>query len=463
MTTPTTNPSDHGVSRQLAQAIVASAPEDIPSGARREAARALVNYMGCALGGTDHPARDISLEALSGLSGHGDATVLGRTEKVDIALASFPNGISAHIHDYDDTTPSNYIHSTFSVASALFAHASTTPVTGEDFLHAFILGFVAVTRIGDATYPAHHQAGWHSTGSVGVFGAAIAVAKLLNLDEERMLWTIGLAATQSAGLRDNFGSMAKSFHPGAAARSAVEAALLARAGFTTGSTPLEGPRGFVAVTAQRQADFSHVTDGLGREFRLAGNTYKPFQCGIVVHPTIDACRELHGKGIDPRQIEKVELRVARLVRDLYDIRNPAIGLQGTFSIYHAAAIGLVRGKGGLDEFTDAAVEDPDLVAMQKRVEAIADATVSEDSVHVPWSCRMVRASRISWKPHWATLNALSATLSSKRSSGTRFPILNSGHVDRVVAQCWDIADLQDVGDLARATVLASSEAAQESA
>ena len=171
-----------------------------------------------------------------------------------------------------------------------------------------------------------------------------------------MIWDIGLAATQAAGIREMFGSMAKSFHPGRAAQNGYSAALLARAGFTAGEHGLEGPRGFAAVQAATY-DLSKITAGLDADWELRANTYKPFPCGIVNHPTIDGAIQLH-RGASSRAgyIVAVRLRVAPLVLDLCNQTNITKGLQGKFSVYHGAAIGLVRGKAGIQEYTDAAVE-----------------------------------------------------------------------------------------------------------
>ncbi|MEQ1616635.1 MAG: MmgE/PrpD family protein, partial [Hyphomicrobiaceae bacterium] len=185
--------------------VGASQLDRVPVGVRHEAKRALINIVGCALGGAEHPAMGMTIAALGPFAGPATASVLGRRERFDPLLASLLNGISSHVHDFDDTLPRNYIHASSPVASALFAYASANKVSGADFLHAFILGFEVVARIGNATYPAHYEAGWHSTGSVGVFGAAVAVAKLLDLDAERTTYAIGLAATQAAGIREMFG------------------------------------------------------------------------------------------------------------------------------------------------------------------------------------------------------------------------------------------------------------------
>jgi 2-methylcitrate dehydratase PrpD len=366
----------------LASYVRDSRLEDIPADVRHEARRALVNYVGCAVGGSLHPAVDLAIQALGPYSGPATASVLGRGERLDPLHASLMNGISSHVYDYDDTTPKNYSHPSSPVASALFAYASVHPVRGRDFAEAFILGFEAESRVANAVYPAHYDAGWHITGTSGVFGAATAIGKLLGLSVQEMVWAIGLAATQASGLREMFGSMAKAFHPGRSAQNGYAAALLAQAGFTAGDRGIEGPRGFAAVQAA-QYDLSKVTTGLGVDFDLRANTYKPFPCGIVNHPTIDACIQIHDQHPPPPQaIRTVRLRVAPLVLDLCNQQNITRGLQGKFSVYHGAAVGLVRGKAGIQEYTDEAVNDPDVKRVRESTTAAGDDSITEDQAHV---------------------------------------------------------------------------------
>ena len=327
--------------KALATYVLSNRLEDIPQDVRHEARRAILNYAGCALGGSPDQAVDIAIRALCPYSGPPAARILGRIERMDPLHASLMNGISSHVYDFDDTTPKNYMHPTSPVASALFSYASAHPVTGREFMHAFILGFEAEMRIGNAVYPAHYDVGWHITGTAGVFGAAVAIGKLLGLSLQEMIWAMGLAATQAAGIREMFGSMAKAFHPGRSAQNGYAAALLAQAGFTAGERGIEGPRGFAAVQAATY-DLSKITAGLGTEFELRANTYKPFPCGIVNHPTIDGAIQLHDEYRPaPETIAAVRLRVAPLVLDLCNQTNITRGLQGKFSVYHAAAIGLV--------------------------------------------------------------------------------------------------------------------------
>src|SRR5262245_10739009 len=221
------------VTRTLARFIVEHRYEAIPEKVRREAARSFLNWLGCAVGACRHDTVERALAALAEFSGPAQATVLGRGERVDALLAAFLNGTSSHVFDFDDTHLKTVIHPSGPVAAAILALAEKTPVTGADFLHALILGVETECRIGNAVYPEHYDVGWHITGTAGVFGAAAAAGRLLGLDEQRMVWALGIAATQSSGLREMFGTMAKPMHPGNAARNGLLAALLAAQDFTS--------------------------------------------------------------------------------------------------------------------------------------------------------------------------------------------------------------------------------------
>lgn len=439
--------------RALASYIVHSRPEDLPDDVRHEARRALLNFVGCALGGSSHPAVDIAIRTLGPYSGPPVASVLGRIERLDPLQASLMNGLSSHVLDYDDTTPKNYSHTTSPVASALFAYASTEAVAGADLLHAFVLGFEAASRSGNAVYPSHYDIGWHITGTIGVIGAAAAIGRLRGLGVQEMVWALGLAATQSAGLREMFGSMAKSFHPGRAAQNGYTAALLAQAGFTAGEHGLEGPRGFAAVLAAR-SDLSKITTRLGIDFDLRENTYKPFPCGIVNHPTIDGCIRLHDEHrADPASIVAVRLRVAPLVLDLCNQRDITRGLQGKFSVYHGAAVGLVRGRAGLREYTDEAVNDPAVKAVRERTTAVGDPSLTEDQAHV--EVELADGRRLATFVE-ASLGNLRRPLSDRQLE-EKFReqaelVLPAEDVDPLIEACWRIDQLEDVRELIAAAL-----------
>jgi 2-methylcitrate dehydratase PrpD len=436
----------------LAEHICASGRADIPTDVWNESKRAVHNYLGCALGGSIEPALTVAIEVLGPFSGAATTNVLGRNERFDALHAALLNGIGSHVHEYDDTLPSNYIHPSVPVASALFAYAGANRVSGADFLHAFILGFEVEARIGDAIYPAHYEAGWHITSTTGVFGAAAAVGKLIGLNVRQMVWALGLAATQAAGIREMFGSMAKSYQPGRAAQNGYTAALLAQADFTAGERALEGPRGFVPVTA-REYDLSKITSELGRDFALRRNAYKPYACGLVVHPTIDGCSQIKARdSISAADIAAVKLRVAPLVLDLCNQRVLQRELQSKYSIYHAAAIGLVRGKGGLQEFTMAAIQDPDISYVRERVVAEPDASVTEDQVAIEVILNNGETLSLFVEQSLGNVHRpLSNDQLDDKFRDQAILALPEDRVESLIEQCWNIEQAEDLDGMIQAT------------
>ncbi|MGZ3407846.1 MAG: MmgE/PrpD family protein [Polyangia bacterium] len=346
-----------------------------------EAHRTLYNWIGCAVGAARHEAAEAALAAVRMLEPAPQATVLGRAEKVDIAGAALLNGITSHTFDFDDTHLKTIIHPAGPVASAVLALAELRGAGGRDVIDALVLGIDVACRIGNAMYPDHYDRGWHITGSTGMLGAAAGCSRLLRLDERQTAMALGIAASQPIGFREQFGTMTKPFHPGGAARAGLFSALLANHGFTASARALEAPRGLVQVVSDKRA-WHEASDELGERFEISFNTYKPFACGIVIHPSIDACTQLRAQGIAPEQVERIELRVHSLVLELTGKKEPKDGLQGKFSVYHGAAVGLIHGRAGEHEFSDEVVNDPRVVALRNKVHAAVDDAVHEDAALV---------------------------------------------------------------------------------
>jgi 2-methylcitrate dehydratase PrpD len=365
------------VTRLLAAYVVEAHAADLPARVRAEACRTLLNWAGCAVGGSRHETVDIAVRALAPFSGPSHASLLGRRERMDVLHAALMNGISSHVLDFDDTHLKTVIHPAGPVASAALAIAETRPVSGRDFLHALVLGTEVECRIGNAVYPAHYDRGWHITGTTGVFGAAAASGRLLGLSQQQMRWAFGLAATQPVGLREMFGTMTKSFHPGRAAQNGLTAALLARENFTSSEAGLEGRTGWAHVLSTA-CDYGQITQGLGERYEILLNTYKPFACGVVLHPIIDACLQLRAAhNLTPDAIERIDLAVHPLVLELTGKRAPRTGLEGKFSVYFAAAVAIAAGAAGVKQFTDEWVRQPAVIALRDRVVATVDPSIGE--------------------------------------------------------------------------------------
>lgn len=358
---------------------------DIPKPVIKAAVKSFYNWYGCAIAGSNHEAVIITKKALSPFFGKETSALIGLGSKADAQHAALINGISSHVHDYDDTHLQTIIHPTAPVASAALAYANYTgAVSGKDLILAIVAGVEAECKLGLAVWPKHYDVGWHITSTVGAIGAAVAVGKLANLSPEQMWNAIGVAATQVTGLREMFGTYTKAFHAGRAAQNGLLAALMAKEGFTSSSTSLEGKRGWVNVVSTEDR-VDELFGTLGKDWETEKNAFKPFPCGIVIHPTIDACIQL-GEGIKQKgkrvdDIESVQLEVHSLVLELTGKKKPKDGLEGKFSVYHGAAIGLLIGKASPAEYEDSIVQDPRIIRIRDKVEA----TVKDIP---PESCRV---------------------------------------------------------------------------
>ncbi len=439
------------VTRILARYVVGSRFEQIPAATRHHATRTFVNWLGCAIGGSHHEGMDIALAALAPMAGPAQASVLGRSERLDVLHAALLNGISSHMFDFDDTHLKTVIHPAGPVCSAILALAEHRPVSGEDFLHALVLGVEVECRIGNSVYPNHYDTGWHITGTAGVMGAAAACGKLLGLDEQQMVWALGIAATQSSGLREMFGTMCKPFHPGNAAKNGLMSALLAEKNFTSSNRGIEAPRGFAHVLSTK-FDPSEIIDGLGETFEIDLNTYKPFACGIVIHPIIDACVQLRNEhSLSGDEIESVLARVHPLVLELTGKKTPQTGLEGKFSVYHSAAVGFIHGAAGEREYSDAVVRDPKVVALRDKVTAEIDPTMHEDQTRVEVTLKDGRKLSRYVEAAIGSLKRpqTDADLEGK-FRGLAEDILSKDQVDRVLGLAWKVGALANAADVAAA-------------
>src|SRR4051812_40616634 len=298
------------VTQALAHLVATTRWDDIPQPVRHQAKRSLMNYFAVALAGCRTGPVEVALRSLAEFSGGRQATVVGRAERVDALSAAFLNAAGANVFDFCDTHVRTVIHPTAPVAPALLALAEmrrgSGSVSGRDLLLAFVLGQEVQARIALAISPAHYDRGWHVTSTCGVFGAAAGSAKLLALDERRMISALGIAATQSAGLCECLGTPAKSVSVGNAARNGLWSALLAEKGFEGPPEPLAGVQGFYNALGG-PTDLALVTDGLGGSWQLMQTSYKPYPCGFVIHPVLDCV--LDWRRDHPRTaVEKVVVR-----------------------------------------------------------------------------------------------------------------------------------------------------------
>lgn len=449
-------PDTEAVTRILAAYLVRARYEDLPANVRKEGCRTLLNWVGVAVGGSHHETVERAITALKPFSGPAQASLLGRSERFDIMNAAFLNGVASHIFDFDDTHLKTIIHPAGPVVSAILALSEYQPVSGKEFLNALILGVETECRIGNSVYPNHYDVGWHITGTAGVFGAAAAAGKLLGLTEQQMVWALGLAASQPVGLRESFGSMNKSFNPGRAASNGLFAALLAAQNYTSSDSMIEAKRGWAHTISTKQ-DFSQITEGLGTHYESALNTYKPFACGIVIHPALDAAIQLRNENkLTADQIARVELKVHPLVLELTGKKTPKIGLEGKFSIYHSVAVAVVQGAAGERQYSDDAVRDPVVVKLRERVIATVDPAIKPEQVDVTI---ILNDGRKLHKFIEHAIGSVEVPMTDEQLEAKFLDlakgILPDQQARQLVAQCRDVEQLVSAADIAKAATVVS--------
>jgi 2-methylcitrate dehydratase PrpD len=369
-----TRPSD--VTTTLSDFVCRAQWEQLPDTVRHEGKRSILNFVATALAGCREDAIEYTLASLTAFSKGGQATVIGRTERVDTLSAAFLNAASGNVFDFDDTHLRTVIHPTAPVAPALFALAELRPVTGRELLLAFALGVEIECRLGNSISPEHYTRGWHITSTCGTLGAAAATGKLLSLATERMLWAIGSAATQTGGLVECLGTPAKSLSVGNAARNGLWSALLAERGFSGPTAPIEGRQGLLSALAPSTIDWSALTNGLGDTWELAKNTYKPYPGGIVVHPAIDAALALRREpGFVLEAIDRIVVHGHPLLAARADRPNVTTGREAQVSVQHSVAAALLSGEASLAQYTDACVRDPAVLALRAKVQVVRDETI----------------------------------------------------------------------------------------
>lgn len=446
--------ADHNappVTRILAEFVATHPSRGWNDEIEHEAHRTIMNWLGCAIGAARHEAADAALSAVQFLQPAPQAAIFGRPERVDIGNAALINGITSHTFDFDDTHLKTIIHPAGPVCSAVFALAEHTGASGRQIVDAVVLGIDVSCRIGNMIYPQHYDRGWHITGSTGTLGAAAACARLLGLDVEQTTMALGIAASQPVGLRDQFGTMTKPFHPGGAAKAGLMSALLAREGFTASPRAIEAPRGFAQVTSTKH-DWNEITGELGQRFEIAYNAYKPFACGIVIHPSIDASVQLREQGVTPDNLEQLKLRVHSLVLELTGKKEPADGLQGKFSVYHGCAVGLLFGRASESEYADDIVTREDVVAARRKVLAVVDDSIDEAAVHATAILKDGRQIQVVVEHALGSLQRpmTDQDLEAKFSNMSN-PLLGESRTRALLDACWKLASAPSLKELVALT------------
>ena len=361
------------VTKKIAEYVVNTGLEDFPPEAIFAAKAAIIDCLGCALAGSKEPLADILANYLTDLGGKPTATVIGRGFKTNAPEAGLINGAMSHALDYDDITFITKTHPSTVLIPAALPVAEEAAASGRDMLLAYLLGFEVACAVGDAISPAYYDdLGWHPTGPLGALGAAAAASRLLGLDQEQTAMAISLAASQSSGLRQNFGTMTKPFHAGHACKCGITAAKLVRGGFTSGTDALEGRFGFMrAFSGGKDYNPDKAAASLGsRSFMLeSGVEIKKYPCCGSAHLALDATTKLQQReALEAADIERIEVRVDfDPPRSLIHSR-PKEGLEGKFSLQYCLAAEILDGRVVMSTFTDEQVMRPEAQELIPKIE-----------------------------------------------------------------------------------------------
>jgi 2-methylcitrate dehydratase PrpD len=348
------------------------------------AKRSILDFIGVTLAGTKEPAGQIIKQYIYGNKGKEESTAIGlgtKTSSVDAALA---NGIVGHCLDYDDIIHpmpgAGGPHITAVILPAALAIAEKENKTGEELIEAYVIGCEVVYRLGRAMEPDHYTKGWHNTGTQGIFGATAAASKLLKLTPDQMTYAFGIAASDASGLRENFGTMTKSFHAGKANSKALQAAMLAKLGFTSSKTAFEGKYGFLNVYCKNPR-IEELTLNLGKPFCLTEIKLKLYPCCGGVQCAIDATLELvKSNDIKAEDVDEVIVKCVPLAYSVLVYNMPKTSLQGKFSMQFPLALALTDRQVTLNEFTDEKVNQPEIIDLMKKIKVVCVPELADENL-----------------------------------------------------------------------------------
>jgi 2-methylcitrate dehydratase PrpD len=378
--------SIRGATEALRGFILAADLRSMPADAVEQGKRCLVDGFGVILAGSTVKGSSIVREYVRSTAGPSDASVLGRGGlRVPAASAALANGASGHAMDYDDTqlstTPDRTFglltHPTVPALSAALAVAERARTSGAAFLEAFLVGVEVECKIAEAIDPSHYRRGFHSSGTVGTFGAAAAAARLLKLSAEQVGHALTIASSLSSGIRVNFGSMTKPLHVGRASGNGVFAAELAARGFTGGDAGLDGPWGFFQVFGGG-ADLNRLIPVMGKPYTIVnpGVSIKPYPCGSLSHPSLDAMLKVVTEhNIQPDQVRAVRLRAGTNILEPLRYKTAKTELEAKFCIPFLLSAILLRRRAGMREFTDEFVSSEPVQRMMTRVTGVFDPAI----------------------------------------------------------------------------------------
>ncbi|KAJ9604228.1 hypothetical protein H2200_011062 [Cladophialophora chaetospira] len=430
--------------------------DDLPPQVIDQAKKSILNSLGCGIGYCLHGPAEKAFSIIQEDGNGTTATLLGRRQRASIDNAVLINGIALTTADYDDTHLKTVIHPAGTSLAALLSWGEAYHMSNRDFILAFVCGVETQCAVGNAISPSHYAQGWHVTGTTGSFGAAAAISKARKLDPYQFAAALGHSASMASGIRAMFGVDTKTLHMGRGAQNGILAARLAAGGFQSCPSAIEAWAQLVSTTIHVESISSLVETGT---YEMLENTFKPYPCGIVIHPLIDAAVEAHStlrwgsvqdqshSTITVRDIESIEATVNPQCVRLCSVRHPKTGLETIFSLYHGIAVGLLYGCAGPDQFSDEGCNDPLVNELRDQIKVQTSSDLADDAAIL--MVKLIGKEEQVFHVEHAT-GSLARPMDIEQLE-RKFIALSSGILGRqrateIMEECWNLERVADMAD-----------------
>lgn len=448
----------HDLTGEIVRTALEIDLENLPPGAVTAVQLATLDCLACTVAGAQTDGTRLVAEWVAESGGPGDSTVIGTGIRSSPPLAALANATAAHALDFDDVS-FWMIHPSTTLVPGLVALGEQLHLSGRALLEAYLAGFEVEARLCKVLNPEHYDRGWHSTGTIGVLGAAMAAARAYGLSEEQARAALGIAASSAGGLRKNFGSMVKPLHAGQATFHGLQAARLAALGFESDTNVMEGPSGYLAVLSVPEAIpalYEAFSPGAPAEIVESGIGLKRFACCGAIHPAQDAVLEiLDADRFEIADVVRVECRVNKMTPRIVIHHVTQSGLEGKFSVEYSVAVCLLDGKAGLAQYTDQRAKDPQLYDLMQRVEVVVDPSLPFNHAFFPSVVTVelrdgrVLRSRVD-VPRGFPQTPLTSAEVTEKARGCCEGILGTGQFDALIETATTLAECPDVAVLADA-------------
>ncbi len=437
-----------GITEKLSTFLADLKFEYLPADVIHECRRGVLDWVGCALAGSNHATTDALAGVLGAINPEGSSTIFGRGLKLGLLEAPIANGQMGHVLEYDDTHMGGVIlHTSGPVLAAMLALGEKRSLSGKDLMLGYVAGFEAGVRTGRGA-PNHHGGGWHLTGTLGAIAAGAACSVMLGLNAKQMVHTFGIAATQSAGMQQNRGTMCKSFQAGKAASNGLLSAMMAEQDYDSSIEILEGSKGFCRIYSL-STDIDKILQGLGDSYLISTNGYKPYACGIVLHPVIDTTIGLRKHSeILPEDVKSIDIVANSKAVIITGVSNPKTGLKSKFSITHSAAVGYLDGTAGRAQFTNERALADDVIRMRQKVSVSTDDNLSADQARGTVTSTSGRKFEFITEHATGTTDCpMSDEAIKEKFMANAEPIVGQVRASKIYNLIWKLDEISDIGDL----------------